>query len=223
MSIGKLIKEVGPLPIGAWVIYRDGQSGHTFDVQGACDAWSTWRGCGGDSFSACGRAREAVFRCDETAGTWRELSGVSRDLGRVVNGYLTAALWSSTDSRYPEGEEVGGDDQPFDDWAGILDCTDRLIVHALADCSALMAEVGGAFERYCARRGSAGDGSSSAECFGHDFWLTRNRHGCGFWDRGLDALGEYLTDAAHRYGSVDIYSQVREGADDEIDEREVTI
>ena len=35
---------------------------------------------------------------------------------------------------------------------------------------------------------------------GHDFWLTRNRHGAGFWDRGLGERGQRLTDAAHVYG-----------------------
>jgi hypothetical protein len=25
---------------------------------------------------------------------------------------------------------------------------------------------------------------------GHDFWLTRNRHGAGFWDRGYGKLGD---------------------------------
>lgn len=35
---------------------------------------------------------------------------------------------------------------------------------------------------------------------GHDFCLTRNRHGAGFWDRGLGAIGDRLTDAAHVYG-----------------------
>jgi hypothetical protein len=40
---------------------------------------------------------------------------------------------------------------------------------------------------------------------GHDFWLTRNRHGAGFWDRGLGELGQELTKAAHAYGSCDLY------------------
>jgi hypothetical protein len=45
----------------------------------------------------------------------------------------------------------------------------------------------------------------------HDFWLTRNRHGAGFWDRGLDAktpdgkVGNALTDIAHAYGEADAY------------------
>ena len=40
---------------------------------------------------------------------------------------------------------------------------------------------------------------------GHDFWLTRNGHGAGFWDRGLGKIGETLSDAARVYGSVDLY------------------
>jgi hypothetical protein len=40
---------------------------------------------------------------------------------------------------------------------------------------------------------------------GHDFWLTRNRHGVGFWDRDLGTLGELLTEKAHKFGSVGTY------------------
>jgi hypothetical protein len=40
---------------------------------------------------------------------------------------------------------------------------------------------------------------------GHDFWLTRNRHGAGFWDRGMGDVGDRLTDAAHGYGSACLY------------------
>ncbi len=40
---------------------------------------------------------------------------------------------------------------------------------------------------------------------GHDFWLTRERHGAGFWDEGLGSIGDRLTEAAHAYGSFDLY------------------
>lgn len=40
---------------------------------------------------------------------------------------------------------------------------------------------------------------------GHDFWLTRNRHGAGYWDRGLGNLGKRLTESAHGYGEVCVY------------------
>jgi hypothetical protein len=40
---------------------------------------------------------------------------------------------------------------------------------------------------------------------GVDLWLTQNRHGCGFWGRGLGELGDRLTDIAKHCGSVDTY------------------
>lgn len=35
---------------------------------------------------------------------------------------------------------------------------------------------------------------------GHDFALTRNGHGAGFWDRGYGKVGEHLTESAKVYG-----------------------
>ena len=43
------------------------------------------------------------------------------------------------------------------------------------------------------------------DSFGHDIWLTRNGHGVGFWDRGLGALGESLSDIATHLGGADTY------------------
>jgi hypothetical protein len=40
---------------------------------------------------------------------------------------------------------------------------------------------------------------------GHDFWLTRNGHGAGFWDRGLGVRGDTLTDLCRPYGESDLY------------------
>lgn len=40
---------------------------------------------------------------------------------------------------------------------------------------------------------------------GHDFSLTRNGHGAGFWDRGYGESGELLSKACKPYGSVDVY------------------
>ena len=40
----------------------------------------------------------------------------------------------------------------------------------------------------------------SAELAGHDFALTRNGHGTGFWDRGLGEMGDMLTEECKPYG-----------------------
>tara|TARA_R100000808_G_C2080279_1_gene104398 strand:- start:296 stop:691 length:396 start_codon:yes stop_codon:yes gene_type:complete len=43
------------------------------------------------------------------------------------------------------------------------------------------------------------------EQFAHDFWLTRNGHGAGFWDRGLGKIGDQLTEHSKAFGSCDLY------------------
>lgn len=40
---------------------------------------------------------------------------------------------------------------------------------------------------------------------GHDFWLTRNGHGAGFWDRGMGEVGDRLSAKAEKWGTVDLY------------------
>lgn len=40
---------------------------------------------------------------------------------------------------------------------------------------------------------------------GHNFYLTRNRHGAGFWDDRHGALGGRLTQASHYYGEDNLF------------------
>ena len=40
---------------------------------------------------------------------------------------------------------------------------------------------------------------------GHDFWLTRNGHGAGFWDRDLGELGDKLTELSKQFGESNLY------------------
>lgn len=40
---------------------------------------------------------------------------------------------------------------------------------------------------------------------GHDFALTRNGHGAGFWDRGYGPIGDILTERAESYGEANIF------------------
>lgn len=39
---------------------------------------------------------------------------------------------------------------------------------------------------------------------GHDFWLTRNGHGSGLWDRNRGEVGQGLAEAAETYGAIDL-------------------
>lgn len=75
---------------------------------------------------------------------------------------------------------------------------------ARRDCLNFQAQNKNDLERYYTE-GTWYDGYSPQECAGHDFFLTRNRHGAGFWDRGLGALGDKLAVAAHTFGETDVY------------------
>lgn len=102
-------------------------------------------------------------------------------LSTCAQQYLETALWSSTDE----------DGAPLDDQFDVSDFAPEAIRQAEKDCLDFLStnDVGDLDE---------GD-------VGHNFWLTRNHHGAGFWDRGLGALGDRLTKAAHAYGECDIY------------------
>lgn len=113
----------------------------------------------------------------------------SRDA--FMRGYFEAALWSSLDD----------DDLPMDGRYSVSDFSVKAIMEMIHDCkefqqdnASLLAQ---AYEdpRYDEARA------------GFDFWLTRNRHGAGFWDRGLPYLvWRELTDATRAYGSADLYT-----------------
>jgi hypothetical protein len=106
------------------------------------------------------------------------------DIKDVELGYLDAALWSST---HDDGEplDVMGVEAIHPDTRKKMraEVTDFV----LKNRALLMAS-----------------GLQDAQ-IGHDFWLTRNRHGAGFWDRDLGAIGQQLTDACHAFGEVDLY------------------
>lgn len=126
------------------------------------------------------------------------------DLDETTRAYATCALWASTDNGYfgagdprnnPKGAENGG--SPLDQNFDLGDIHPDSLVKMARDVAS--------FRAYCGRIGLSLE-SLTAESIGHDFWLTRNGHGTGFWDRGYDdELGDRLTDAAHSFGSSDLY------------------
>lgn len=122
-----------------------------------------------------------------------ELDGMNkstklRSLDDFTQGYIRAALWSSND----ESNESGG--EPLDSNYDESDLTHEALDKMIRDCLNFQKENA----ELLAQAGEDGQN-------GHDFWLTRNRHGAGFWDRGYDKVGDKLTDAAHAYGEVNLY------------------
>lgn len=110
------------------------------------------------------------------------------NIDNVYRAYVECALWSSTD---------GDDDEPMDAHYGIDDLADETVATMKADCESFLHD--------CDMRDIDIDSIMSDEQCGHDFWLTRNRHGAGFWDRGYGQIGDTLSDIAHPYGETWIY------------------
>ena len=105
---------------------------------------------------------------------------------KFVESYLGAALWSSND----ESDESGG--EPLDQNYGTEDIAEASIVKAINDCNSFIEANSGDLAK-------AGDDEQN----GYDFWLTRNGHGAGFWDRGYDkGVGKRLSDASEAFGQL---------------------
>ena len=108
----------------------------------------------------------------------------AKELDSFTRAYLECALWSSTDG-----------DTPLDHDYDVRSIAPVSLDHMREQCAAFQSE-------NAAMLGQAGDDSQN----GHDFWLTRNGHGAGFWDRGYDTdVSQSLTDAAHACGEAYLY------------------
>lgn len=113
-------------------------------------------------------------------------------------GYLICALWSETDN----ADDRGG--EPLDANYGLEDIDPAARAQCRAECDAFVDANKADLEEYCERRGDHPE-YTAADCAGHDFWLTRNGHGAGFWDRGLGELGKRLSAAARLEGGRNFY------------------
>ena len=114
----------------------------------------------------------------------RFVKEISSDrLDEFVMQYERTALWSSN----------GEDEEPLDskDDIEIADETRELF---RKDCEAFLQEAD-----------IIAPGESDSD-LAHDFWLTRNRHGVGFWDGDyVDGIAEPLTALSHKFGEVSLY------------------
>lgn len=103
--------------------------------------------------------------------------------------YLECALWSST-----EYDDEGNIDEPLDESYSVDDIHPDSLQMAIDDCESFQDDEQNASDMM---------GLDPTDC-GHDFWLTRNGHGAGFWDRGLGERGERLSKASKVYGGRDL-------------------
>lgn len=100
------------------------------------------------------------------------------------DAYLEAALWAETDPA--SGEPLDKNHSPED-------FAPETRVSLKAEAESFL-------------RDHWDDVSDELERAGHDFWLTRQGHGAGFWDGDWPKdVGKRLTEASKRYGEVTLY------------------
>jgi hypothetical protein len=122
-----------------------------------------------------------MLEADETAKQFisRHVSKAPGMSPAFFHSYVEAALWSSIDDA---GDSLEGHD--------IAPETEKEME---SDCRRFWKENYALIEDDPARAG-------------HDFWLTRNHHGAGFWDGDWpDDLGNLLTKRAHAFGEQNLY------------------
>lgn len=119
-----------------------------------------------------------------------------QQLDEFTRAYIEAALWSTND----ESDERGG--EPLDANYSANDIAPETMELIKEDCADFQKRFGHLIE----------DDDPSGEeewgrwsLAGHDFWLTREGHGAGFWDGDWPKHGDELTKAAKSYGGFDLY------------------
>ena len=98
--------------------------------------------------------------------------------------YIECALWSSSDD---EGDNF--------DYYSVDDFDEKSLLKLANEYRDFLDMANGLI----------GESGLDMGQVGHDFWLTRNGHGAGFWDRGLGQIGRDLTKAAKSFGTQDLY------------------
>ena len=117
-------------------------------------------------------------------------------LDEFTEAYIDCALWSTNDESTPEGGV------PFDDNYGYGDIDDDTLRAMIVDCEKFQREncCDIAYEN-CFYRTDCSVESHA----GHNFWLTRNGHGAGFWDDDWEeAAGERMTKSSKAFGEFNL-------------------
>lgn len=103
---------------------------------------------------------------------------------QFIANYMDTALWAS----------VGDDGEPLDKTFSLRDIAPDATKTIKSDCYDFVAQ------------NWKDLANLNPAQTGHDFFLTRNGHGAGFWDRGLGDVGDRLTKAAEAYGDSGFYA-----------------
>ncbi len=105
-----------------------------------------------------------------------------KNLDTFVQHYLICALWAS----------VNENGEPLDGAYSIFDISDEFLNQTKTDCESFLEQAGDLLNDW------------SEEQAGHDFWLSRNGHGTGFFDRNLPN-DDKLQELARKFKEINLY------------------
>lgn len=137
-----------------------------------------------------------------------EITWPEADVDAFVRHYSITALWSSNDNADDSGGEPLDRHHEPDDIAD--ETAAEMREHCLDFIKANQGHLDQAIELILAggthvKFESEDFHHEAVTQLAHDFWLTRNGHGAGFWDRGLGTVGDILTSMCRPYGEYTLY------------------
>lgn len=98
------------------------------------------------------------------------------------------------------------DDTPLDRDFSVTDFSPEGMTRALADCEKFQADNAETIAAAISEGVTCGPDFGPEERGGHDFWLSRNGHGAGFFDGDWpEPYGDKLQDAARAFGELHPY------------------
>lgn len=143
------------------------------------------------------------------------------ELKEILKGYLDAALWTEEERLKEEQEEyyyIEDDDEDGEEMTDLdklIKITNNFQNKSIENFTKEDIEPNSLIQAYLDIKEFIKNTTNFAdeaveengyEQLGHDIWLTRNRHGAGFFDRGYDDETEKaLMDAAQKLKEVDLY------------------
>ncbi len=123
---------------------------------------------------------------------------VLQPLDEFTKAYIVAALWSSTDDT---NRDSGG--EPLDDNYDLDDIEPQTLSQMIADCRQFQTANAELINDDNVAVTSPDYGCDARA--GHDFLLTRNHHGCGFWDGDwTEPAATELTEASKQAGEYNL-------------------
>jgi len=125
-----------------------------------------------------------------------------KHLDKMLAQYLKTALWSSTN-----------DEEPLDKDYGVNDITNDAKKKSEKDCKKFLDEFEKELEKYNKKNKYEKNTDEHQSLFdfdigqlGHDFWLTRNGHGAGFFDGDYDKdIEDILMKITKKFDEVNPY------------------